>query len=93
MKAIELLKELTVIISTSRLFYENKANFEFTKAYEERIYKAIAELESLQSVTDNIIFVWDANNKNIDNIIVNDVFISLMVDVNKNYALLLKEIK
>ena len=48
MKALELLSELTIIISTARLFYENKANFEFTKAYEERIYKAIAELETLQ---------------------------------------------
>ncbi len=93
MKALEILKELTVIISTARLFYENEANFEFSKAYEERICKAIAELESLQSVTDNIIFVWDAKSENIDNIIVNDVFVSLTVDVNKNYALLLKEIK
>lgn len=48
MIAIEILKELTVIISTARLFYENKANFEFNKAYEERIIKAIEELESLQ---------------------------------------------
>ena len=93
MKALEILKELTVIISTARLFYENEANFEFNKAYEERIYKALAELESLQSVTDNIIFVWDANSRNIVDIIVNDISTSLMVDVNKKYELLLREIK
>ena len=63
MKALEILKELTVIISTARLFYENKANFEFNKAYEERIYKAIEEIKTLQQELkkgqENYDKLWD----------------------------------
>ena len=54
MKALEILKELTVIISTARLFYENKANFEFNRSYEERINEAIEELENISSLSSTM---------------------------------------